>query len=122
MIGVGIAAIAVGFLLQALVVRAVSSEAPPQFGMNSGFGDAAAVSMVTGLAILGGLVLAIIGVVRYAQSGATTPVVFSSPAAATAEAEPSGRGAAPAFCSSCGAGLVGEGRYCASCGAPTVRA
>ena len=126
MIGVGIAAIAVGFLLQALVVRAVSSEAPPQFGMNSGFGDAAAVSMVTGLAILGGLVLAIIGVVRYAQSGATTPVVFSSPAAPTAEAEPSRGGAAqsaaPAFCSSCGAGLVGEGRYCASCGAPTVRA
>jgi hypothetical protein len=127
-IGAGVAALAMGLVLQALVVRSVSGEAPPQFGMNAGLGDAAALSLIAEPAIVTGVILAIIGVIRYAQSGRPNPVVFSSPAVHTVATEPSHAGtaqsaavSAPAFCSSCGAGIVGEGRYCASCGAPTAR-
>jgi hypothetical protein len=81
-------------------------------------------SEIAGLVILSGVIITIIGIIRYAQSGG---VAASVPAHTVATLE--GHGTAtgsvpvstPAFCSSCGAAIVGEGCYCASCGTPTAR-
>jgi len=108
MIAAGVAALAAGLLIQTLAVQSVGGEAPPQLGIASGFGDAAATSFTAELMTLAGLVLAIVGIVRYAQGdGHTEP------------AAPAPRATAPAFCSSCGAAITGKGRFCSSCGTRT---
>jgi hypothetical protein len=112
-------------------VQSVASEAPPQFGTSPSLGRASLLAEIAWLLIVGGVILTIIGVIRYAQSGggrvaglAPVPiehVVASVPGNYAGVAKSSVPVPAPAFCSSCGAGIVGEGRYCGSCGAPTAR-
>lgn len=110
MIGAGLAAVVLGFAVQAYNVQSVAGQAPPQLGSSPGFGDVALLAEIAWLLIVGGVIVTIIGVVRYAQS---------EPRAAAGT--PTRALGAPAFCASCGAGIVGDGRFCASCGAATAR-
>jgi hypothetical protein len=125
----GVAAIVSGFVLQAYAVNSVANQAPPQFFSNSG--RMAGLAQVGWLLVVGGLILAVIGVIRYAQSGpdshavAFTPApagypVAPAPASPTVVATSSAPVSTPAFCSSCGSRIVGEGRFCASCGTSTA--
>jgi hypothetical protein len=116
-IGAGVAAIAAGFVVQAINIQSVASHPPLQLGSEPSYGNVAALSVIAGLLVLGGIVLAVIGVIRYAQSGPErVAAAGASPARTTARAPVS----KPAFCSSCGAAIVGEGRFCASCGTPAA--
>lgn len=108
-IAAGVGAVFSGLVLQALSVQSAATEAPPQFGSNPGLGNTALLAGIAWLLIVAGVVLTVIGVIRYAQSG--------RPAAAVTD-QSSVPVSTPAFCSACGAGIVGEGRFCASCGAP----
>ncbi len=124
MIGAGVAAILSGIALQAFTVQSVASQAPPQFGSNTG--SATLTATIAGLLIVSGIVLTIVGVIRYAQSGGRVQplaehvgAVQSAPNASAATS--GGGGSTAAFCSTCGAGVVGEGRFCASCGASIAR-
>ena len=110
-------------------MQSFASQAPPQFGSNSGLGRSALLSPISGIVIVGGVIITIIGIIRYAQLGGDGPAVAASaPVAHTGATVGSHAGTAmssvpvstPAFCSSCGAAIVGEGRYCASCGTPTA--
>ncbi len=124
---VGVAAIAAGFAVQAANVYSVAQT--PGFLATSNFGRAAMLSEIAWLLILCGVVVTIIGGIRYAQSGPSTltaagvervHAVASQPAPGphVASAVPV---AAPAFCSACGTAIAGEGRFCSSCGASTAR-
>jgi hypothetical protein len=109
----GIALIVAGAVLQMVNIQSAASQGPPEFGSGNDLGNMAALATISGLLVLGGVITIIIGVIRYAQSGpervaVTAPAVQSTPAAK------------PAFCSSCGAGIAGEGRFCSSCGASTA--
>lgn len=116
-IAAGLAAIVVGFLLQAINMQSAVTQAPPQFGSDN-LGNMAALAGIAGLLILAGIITTIIGLIRYAQSGSEGTVASASPAGQPVMSTPVSK---PAFCSSCGAGIVGEGRFCASCGASTER-
>jgi uncharacterized membrane protein HdeD (DUF308 family) len=125
----GVVTIVAGLALQALSVQSFASQAPPQFGSNPGLGSSALLSEIAGLVIVSGVIITIIGTIRYAQPGGDGPAVASSaPVAHTVAAVRSHAGAVmrsvpvttPAFCCSCGAAIVGQGRYCASCGTPTA--
>jgi hypothetical protein len=77
--------------------------------------------------IVSGVIITIIGIIRYAQSGGDSAAVAASASNAHTATIVGGRAATAsvpvsiaAFCSSCGAAIVGEGRYCASCGTPTT--
>jgi hypothetical protein len=124
----GVAALVSGFVLQAYAVNSVANEAPPQMFASSG--RMTGLAQIAGLLMLGGLILTVIGVIRYAQSGrdgralpfAPAPVAYP---VATAPGSPTvamsvAPAAAPAFCSSCGARIAGEGRFCSSCGTSTA--
>jgi len=126
----GVVAVVAGLAVQALNVQSFASQAPPQFGSNSGLGRSALLSSIAGLVIVGGVIITIIGIVRYAQaSGDGAAGAVSAPVAHTLATVGSHGGTAmssvpvslPAFCSTCGAAIVGEGRYCASCGTPAAR-
>ena len=120
MIAWGVTAMVSGMALQAFNVHSAATQAPPQFGTNAG-----AMTLVSGLASLlmvTGLILSIVGVIRYAQSGPshatygpTTVDVTPSAVEQPNPAQPS----AGAYCSACGARIVGVGRFCASCGTST---
>jgi hypothetical protein len=125
----GVGALVSGFVLQAVAVHTAATEAPPQWSSNSA--GMAGLAEVAWLLIVGGVILTIIGVIRYAQSGSDGRVLAftpapAGPAVATVPVSPavvarSGAPfATPAFCSSCGARIVGEGRFCASCGTSTA--
>jgi len=126
----GVAAIAAGVVVQALNVYSFATQAPPQFGSTGDFGTAALVSGIAWLLIMSGVVLTIVGIVRYAQSGGhgvsvSAPGLVGHPAG-TAGRHAGAAGASAslstqAFCSSCGARLLGEGRYCSACGTPAAR-
>lgn len=125
----GVVAIVAGLALQALNVQSFASQAPPQFGSNPGLGRSALLSGIAGLVIVSGVIITIIGIIRYAQSGGDGAAVSASaPLMHTVAAVGGYAGTAmssvpvstPAFCSSCGAAIVGKGRYCASCGTPTA--
>jgi hypothetical protein len=108
-----------------------SNEAPPQW--SSSYGTMSGLAQIAGLLMLGGLILTVIGVIRYAQSGsdgrtlAFTPAP-AGPAVAAMPVTPApvvvATSAAPVstlpFCSSCGARITGEGRFCSSCGTSTA--
>jgi len=117
MIAGGVGLIVAGTLLQAVNIQSAASEAPPQFG-SSDIGNMAALGMIAGLLVLAGVITTIIGVIRYAQSGGDR-VAASVPAVAVEQPAASTPVPAPAFCSSCGAAIVGEGRFCTSCGTST---
>jgi membrane protease subunit (stomatin/prohibitin family) len=117
MIAGGVGLIVAGTLLQAINIQSAASEAPPQFG-SSNIGNIAALGMIAGLLVLAGVITSVIGVIRYAQSGGER--LASAPAAPVQRPVASSPVATPAYCSSCGAGIVGEGRFCASCGASTA--
>jgi hypothetical protein len=122
LIGCGVTALASGFVLQALAVRSLAGQAPPQWSSNSG--GASALAEIGWVLVVGGLIATILGVIRYAQSGGNAPS-RATPTAATALGNtagvPDSSGTSThAFCSSCGARIVGEGRFCASCGAPSA--
>lgn len=104
----GIAAVGAGMLMQTLNVYTFSTQAPMELGSTGGFGSAALVSGISGLLIMGGIVLTIVGIIRYSQSGQNATLAQPTPAFTPA--------ASPNYCSSCGAKLVGEGRFCAACG------
>jgi hypothetical protein len=124
-IGAGVAAMMSGIALQAFTVQSVANQAPPQFGSNTS--SATLISTIAGLLILSGIVLTIVGVIRYAQSGGGrvqplpehTGAIQTAPDAIAGMS--SGSASTAAFCSTCGAGVVGEGRFCASCGASITR-
>ncbi len=127
----GVVVVAAGVGLQALNVYSFANQAPPQFGSTADFGSTALLSGIAWLLIVSGVVLTIVGIIRYAQSG-TQGLSMPSPAlvghpTATASAGNAGVASSsasvstPAFCSACGAKLVGEGRFCAACGAPAAR-
>jgi uncharacterized integral membrane protein len=107
----GVTGVLLGIVLQAINVHSVATQPPPVFVSGAG-GSAALVGTIAGFVVLGGVILAIVGIVRYAQSGSDGSSVIG-PA-------PTQRTGAAKFCSSCGAGLTGEGRYCSSCGTPTA--
>lgn len=123
LIAAGVAAALAGFVLQAVNVHSFATEAPPQIMADAG--GTALLGEIAGLLIVTGIVLAIVGVVRYAQSaGGAYPVRMApaGPAVGVTPMRDPGAGAPasmPAFCSSCGARIAGEGRFCASCGTPT---
>jgi hypothetical protein len=125
-IAVGIAAIVSGFAVQAANVQSFASQPPPQWGSNSG--SATLLSAIAALVIVTGVILTIIGMIRYAQSGRHPAVVFAPTSVehtvgSTPQADrtrTSTSDLAPVFCSSCGARISGEGRYCASCGTSTA--
>jgi hypothetical protein len=108
---VGVAAVLLGFLLDAINAHSLATQAPPL--MLSNAGSAALLGEIAGFLILGGVILIMVGIFRYAQSGSDGP----SPIAPA----PVERTGAATFCSSCGDRIVGRGRYCASCGTPTAR-
>jgi hypothetical protein len=125
----GVAALVSGFALQAFAVRSAANEAPPQWSSSSG--NMAGLAEIAWLLMVGGVILAIIGVIRYAQSGTDGPALAFTPApvgqpVATVPATRAdvAMTVAPAstraFCSSCGARIVGEGRFCSSCGTSTA--
>ena len=127
----GVAALVSGFALQAFAVSSAANEAPPQWSSNSG--SLAGLAEVAWLLMVGGVILTIVGVIRYAQSGSDgrTLAFTPAPAGPTVAAMPVtpapvvvATSAAPVstrpFCSSCGARIVGEGRFCASCGTSTA--
>ncbi len=107
----GVAALLVGLVLQAVAAQSVAGQAPPMFVANAG--STAFLGEMAGLVMLGGAILAVVGIIRYAQSGSDGSAVMA-PA-------PADRTSAVTFCSSCGDRLAGEGRYCSSCGTPTAR-
>ncbi|MGN6378397.1 MAG: hypothetical protein ACTHNU_05555 [Gaiellales bacterium] len=125
----GVAAIISGFVLQGVNAQSFASEAPPQFASNTG--SVTLVAEIAGLLILCGVITTVIGVIRYAQSGRDdSPMFAPAPAGRVMAAAPAGHPgvaatsapvSAPAFCSSCGARIAGEGRFCASCGTSTAR-
>ena len=127
----GVAALVSGFLLQAFAVNSAATEAPPQW--SSSYGTMSGLAQIAGLLMLGGLILTVIGVIRYAQSGSDgrTLAFTPAPAGPTMAAMPVtpapvvvATSAAPVstlpFCSSCGARITGEGRFCSSCGTSTA--
>ena len=107
---VGVAVVLLGFVLQAINAHSVATQAPPMFLANAG--RTALLGEIAGFVILGGAILTIVGVIRYAQSGRDGSLVI-----APAPIDQTGAGT---FCSSCGDRLAGKGRYCASCGKPTA--
>lgn len=107
---VGVAVVLFGLVLQAINAHSVATQAPPMFLANAG--RTALLGELAGFLILGGAIMTIVGIIRYAQSG-------SDGSSGIAPA-PVGRTGAGTFCSSCGDRLAGKGRYCASCGEPTV--
>ena len=107
---VGVAGVFLGFVLQAINAQSIATQAPPMFLANAG--RTALLGEIAGFVILGGAIVTIVGIIRYAQSG-------SDGSSGIAPA-PVGRTGAGTFCSSCGDRLAGKGRYCASCGEPTV--
>jgi hypothetical protein len=114
----GVAAVVLGFVLQAITARSFVTQAPPQFGSN--VGSTALLGEIAGLVSLGGVIITIVGIVRYAQSGSDGSTVPARALDQGTGATTSRSQASPAFCSSCGNRIVGEGRYCASCGTPTA--
>jgi hypothetical protein len=125
----GVGALVSGFVLQAYAVNSVANQPPPMFLSNSG--SMAGLAEIAWLLMMGGLILTIIGVIRYAQSGRDDRAVAFTPAPAGYPATPapvsptvvvaSAPASTPAFCSSCGSRIVGEGRFCSSCGTSTAR-
>jgi hypothetical protein len=107
---VGVAVVLLGFVLQAVNAHSVATQAPPMFLANAG--RTALLGEIAGFVILGGAILTIVGIIRYAQSG--------SDGSSAIAAAPIDRMDAATFCSSCGDRLAGKGRYCASCGKPTA--
>jgi hypothetical protein len=106
----GVAAVLSGFVVQAINLHSLTTQGPPM--MFTDIGSTVLLGQIAGFVILGGVILTIVGIVRYAQSGSdSTSVVAASPAQPTV---------ASTFCSSCGARIVSEGRYCPSCGTPTI--
>ena len=125
-IGMGIALIISGAALQALNVQSFASQAPPGFASNSS--SVTLVATAASLLFLSGVIVTILGTIHYAQSGrAGAGVISPTTAQYTIRAESRTDNSAdmpvptPAFCSSCGAPIVGAGHYCASCGTPTAR-
>ena len=117
MIAGGVGLIVAGSVLQMINIQSAANQAPMQFG-SSNIGNMAALAMLSGVLVLAGLVTTVIGVIRYAQSGGESVSV-----AATVSVQgpaPSAPAAKPAFCGSCGAAIVGEGRFCTSCGTSTA--
>ena len=108
---VGIAGVLCGFVLQAINAHSVATQAPPMFLANAG--RTALLGEIAGVVILGGVIVTIVGIIRYVQSGSD-----ESPVSAPAPIDWSGE---RRFCASCGDRLAGKGRYCASCGTPTAR-
>lgn len=123
----GVALIVSGAALQALNVQSFASQAPPGFASNSS--SVTLVATIASLLFLSGLIVTVIGTIRYAQSGRDGARVFSpTPVQLTIGADSRTDESTvdmpvptPAFCSSCGARIVGEGHYCAACGTPTAR-
>jgi len=121
MIAWGVAAMVSGMAVQAFNVHSAATQAPPQFATNAG-----AMTLVSGLAgllIVTGLILSIVGVIRYAQSGGPShatyrPATVDVPPSAVEQPIPA-QPSAGAYCSACGARIVGVGRFCASCGTST---
>ncbi len=115
---VGVATIAAGLAVQAANVYSVAQNSV--FLTASSFGRAAMLSEIAWLLILCGVVVTIIGIIRYAQSGSSTltaaPVQRTRPVASQPAPGPH-----VAFCSACGTAIAGEGRFCSSCGASTAR-
>ncbi len=126
-IGMGVALIMSGAALQALNVQSFASQAPPGFASDSSSVTLAAT--VASLLFLSGVIVTILGTIRYAQSGrdgagviSPTPVQHTIRAESrTDESTVDMPVSTHAFCSSCGARIVGAGHYCASCGTPTAR-
>ena len=127
----GVAALVSGFVLQAYAVNTVAGEAPPQW--SSSYGSMSGLAEIAWLLMVGGVILTIVGVIRYAQSGSDSRTLAFAPAPAgpsvptmpvTSAPVVVATSAAPVstrpFCSSCGARIVGEGRFCASCGTSTA--
>jgi hypothetical protein len=108
---VGVAVVLVGFVLQAINVHSIATQGQPMFLANPG--RTALLGQIAGFVILGGVVVTIVGIIRYAQSGSVGSSMTAS--------APMDRTGAGGFCSSCGDRLAGKGRYCASCGSPTAR-
>jgi len=115
---VGVAAIAAGLAVQVANVYSVAQT--PVFLTASNFGRVAVLSEIAWLLILCGVVVTIIGVIRYAQSDPSrltaAPVQRVRPVASQPAPSPH-----VAFCSACGTAIAGEGRFCSSCGASTAR-
>jgi hypothetical protein len=105
---VGVVAVLLGFVMQAINVHSFATQGPMMF---SNSGSTVLLGQIAGFVILGGVLLTIFGIVRYAQSGSDGSSVIG--------AAPIQRTGASTFCSSCGARIVGAARYCASCGKPT---
>jgi hypothetical protein len=125
-IGIGVALIVSGAALQALNVQSFASQAPPGFASNS---NVTLLATVASLLFLSGVIVTIIGTIRYAQSGRDGAGYFSPTTerhtigteSRTDESAVDTPVSTPRFCSSCGARIVGAGHYCASCGTPTAR-
>jgi len=105
----GVAAVLSGFVMQAINMRSLTTQGPPMMFSNTG--STLLLGQIAGFVMLGGVILTIVGIVRYAQSGSDGTSVIAAPIQRTG---------ASTFCSSCGARIVGEGRYCASCGTATT--
>jgi hypothetical protein len=104
----GVVGLLVGFVLQAVNAHR-AAEAPPM--MLSSSDSTALLAQIAGFVLLGGVILVIVGIVRYAQSGS---------ALAVPPPGPTERPRAGTFCTSCGERITGKGRFCASCGTPTT--
>lgn len=107
---VGVGVVLMGFVLQEVNAHSAATQAPPMFIANAG--RTALLGQIAGFVILGGAILTIVGVIRYAQSGGERPSVLAP--------TPIGRTDTARFCTSCGDRIAGKGRYCASCGTPTT--
>ena len=107
---VGVAVVLSGFVLQAVNARSIATQGPPMFLADAG--RTALLGEIAGFVILGGAILTIVGIIRYAQSGSHGSSMIAS--------TPMDRTGTGMFCSACGDRLAGMGRYCASCGMPTT--
>ena len=123
---VGVAALLSGFVLQAIAAHSFATQPPPEIVSNAG--TTALLGEIAGFVILGGVILTIVGIFRYAQSGGDGfSVIAPAPVGQTGVAAPGGHvgpaentaRVSTAFCSACGSRIVGVGRYCSACGTPT---